>query len=112
MIVDIGCPKSLMGAKEFKNLVNTLSEEELNGLKRYPCFKKFKFGPSKIHEASFSVKLPLRLLSVKVIANFYVLEGDIPILIGNDILEALGGVIHTNIKKLEFNRFRTRNRNE
>ena len=101
MILDIGCPKSLMGFNEYTSLVSTLSEDEKKMISKYTCNNKFKFGPSKVYKATFRVRLPLNLMHAKVMTSFYVLEGDIPILIGNDILEALGGVIHTDSKKLE-----------
>ena len=44
MILDIGCPKSLMGTSELKKLIGTFSEEEKKYIQKYSCRKKFKFG--------------------------------------------------------------------
>ena len=43
-------------------------------------------------------------MKARIIASFYVIDGEIPILIGNDILELLGGIIHTDEKRIEFRR--------
>ena len=74
-------------------------------MKEVVSSNKFKFGPSRIYPAKFSVKLPLRLLNIRIVCNFYVVDGDIPILIGNDILEPLGGVIDTDLRTLKFKEF-------
>ena len=42
----------------------------------------------------------------KVKAKFFVVEGDIPILVGNDILEPLGAIIYTETGEIEFDRLK------
>ena len=93
-----------MGMKEFKNIIHALSDEERLYVSKYSCSKKFRFGPSRVYQSSFRARIPLRLSKVKVMASFYIIEGEIPVLLGNDVLEALGGVIHTNERKVEFRR--------
>ena len=70
MILDIGCPKSLMGLNEYKSLKSTLTQDEKQLIEEFPCNKKFKFGPSKVYEASFRVVFPLKLSDAKVITCF------------------------------------------
>ena len=61
MILDIGCPKSLMGMREYKKLEHSLSEEDRSHISKYPCSKKFRFGPSRVYESSYRVKFPMKL---------------------------------------------------
>ena len=42
------------------------------------------------------------MADTEVMAKFYVIDGEIPILIGNDIFEELGCVVHTDLRKVEF----------
>ena len=51
MIVDIGCPRSLMGIKEYETLLNSLTPSEVDGIKEFAASEKFKFGPSKLYES-------------------------------------------------------------
>ena len=45
MIVDIGCPRSLMGKQEYKKLISSLSSSELRHIKESKAKEKFRFGP-------------------------------------------------------------------
>ena len=95
MILDIGCPKSLMGVNEYRKLITSHSKRERDSVVKFFSHEKFKFGPSKLYSSKFRVEIPIKLQSLRVIASFFVIDGNIPILIGNDILEALGGIIKT-----------------
>ena len=57
IIVDSGCPRSLMGRSEYKMLKEkfAIKEEFINSLER------FKFGPSKIYNSGRKAKLKLKL---------------------------------------------------
>ena len=81
MILDIGCPKSLMGISEYCELFDKLSVEERKLVRKYPCLKKFKFGPSRVYESSYQVRIPIALSSARLMLSFYVIDGEIPILI-------------------------------
>ena len=48
------------------------------------------------------IELPLNIEEAEFDAKFFVINGDIPILIGNDILEPLGGVIDIDERFIEF----------
>ena len=104
MIVDIGCPRSLMGIKEYENYKDSLSSFELRRIKEFQASEKFRFGPSRIYDARFRIEMPMNVKGVKIAARFFVVDGDVPILIGNDILEPLGAIIYTENGDLEFSK--------
>ena len=54
LMVDSGCPRSLMGLKEYEKLKKSyiLSEEGVSS-------ENFKFGPSRLYKSRFKVKLPV-----------------------------------------------------
>ena len=47
MIVDIGFSRSLMGKKEYRKLISSLSSSELKHIKESKASEKFRFGPSR-----------------------------------------------------------------
>ena len=106
MILDIGCPRSLMGSSEYSKYLSSLSEEDKEKVLEFKTNEKFKFGPSRIFTAKCRVQMPLILKNVRLLVNFFVIDGDIPILIGNDILEPLGGIIRVETKLLELEKIR------
>ena len=75
MIVDIGCPKSLMGDDQWEELLKTLSAQQLERMIINPCKALFKFGPSKSHIANFKAEFPLVIDDVVVESNFLLLKG-------------------------------------
>ena len=81
MIVDIGCPRSLMGKKEYRKLLKSLSSSRLERVKEFKACERFRFGPSRAYEALFKVEIPLDLDGVDITAKFFVVDGDVPILI-------------------------------
>ena len=97
IIVDSGCPRSLMGDKEFDKLKESLKLES-----KHVKEERFKFGPSRIYVSKVKAIVPLELgdnVTVKV--EFFVVKGNIPILLGNDIMVPLGGKLHLDLNKLE-----------
>ena len=104
MIVDIGSPRSLMGEHEYFRLRGAISEGFLNRIKEYSANERFRFGPSKVYSAVKRVEVPIKIKDKEIFAKFYVIEGNVPILIGNDILEPLGGVIDTGKRFITFKR--------
>ena len=46
MIVDIGCPRSLMGRDEYEKYRDSLSQSEQRSIKVSKACEKFRFGPS------------------------------------------------------------------
>ena len=104
MIVDIGCPRSLMGKKEYRKMLNSLSSSELARIREFKTCEKFRFGPSRVYESWLRVEMPMDLEGVTIDASFFVVDGDVPILIGNDLLEPLGAIIYTETCVLEFSK--------
>ena len=98
IIIDSGCPRSLMGRSEYKLLREKFSikEEYTNNLER------FKFGPSKIYNSERKAKLKLNLGETAVEVDFFIVDGEVPILLGNDVLNPLKANINIGSKKLEF----------
>ena len=104
MIIDIGSPRSLMGKHEYDLLRESLSEVQLKRVIERPANEKFRFGPSKVYESIMRVEVPLMVKDIEILTRFYIIEGLVPILIGNDILEPLGGVIDTENRVIDFKR--------
>ena len=101
MILDIGCPRSLMGLKQYERFKKALSESELEKVLEFPCNEKFRFGPSKLYNSIIRIELPLNIEDVEFGAKFFVIHGDVPILVGNDFLEPLEGVIDMDERIVE-----------
>ena len=74
-----------MGRTEFERLKKSFSYSLIKTNSK----ERFRFGPSKIYDANIKVKLKLRLDDCNIDAWFYVVDGEIPILLGNDVLEPL-----------------------
>ena len=97
MIVDSGCPRSLMGDKEYEKLRSKFKTESM----KLSANERFRFGPSKTYNADFKVKIPMRLGDLRLNADFFIVKGEIPILLGNDVMKPLEGSIDMKEKKLK-----------
>ena len=97
MIVDCGCLRGLMGYKEYEKLKKKY-EYELFKLKRK---ESFRFGPSKTYSSESKVRIPMMIKNSKFHIDFFLIEANIPILIGNDFLKPVGGSINIGEKQLE-----------
>ena len=97
IIVDSGCPRSLMGDKEYEMLRRNFRTEE----KEIKRNERFRFGPSRVYESEFKAKLPMRLGDTRLDMEFFVVKGNIPILLGNDMMKPLEGSINLKESKLE-----------
>ena len=98
IIVDSGCPRSLMGKSEYNILREKLKvkTECINNL------EKFKFGPSKIYNSERKAHMKLNLGGAVVEVEFFIVDGEVPILLGNDVLDPLKANINLGSRKLEF----------
>ena len=65
--------------------------------------ERFRFGPSKLYTSNLKVSIKVQLERNIFELNFFVIEGDVPMLLGNDIMEPLGGNLNLLDKVLEFN---------
>ena len=88
IIVDCGCPRSLMGNEELKRLKETVEVEEITVKE-----EGFRFGPSRVYISKKKVRFPMRIGVKEVVCDFFVVDGRVQILLGNDIMAPLGGNI-------------------
>ena len=95
MIVDSGCPRSLMGAQELKQLKNIVEVTEFRVRD-----EGFRFGPSRIYNSNQKAKLKMQVGINKLEWDFFIVDGNVPILVGNDIMDPLGGIIDMEERKL------------
>ena len=96
IIVDSGCPRSLMGSKELENL--SWVDIKFKDIKT----EHFRFGPSRVYSSNFKVKFPVRIEQHELEFEFYVIDGSVPILLGNDVLELLGANVDLASKLIKF----------
>ena len=101
MIVDCGCPRGLMGFKEYERLKEKY-EYELFKLKRK---ENFRFGPSKSYSSESKVRIPMMIRNSTFHIEFFLIDANIPILIGNDFLKPVGGSINIGEQQLEIKEF-------
>ena len=99
IVVDSGCPRSLMGDKELERLRDHVDVFEFNVKD-----EAFKFGPSRIYKSNKKVTFTMQVGIMKMSCEFFVVHGDIPILLGNDVMVPLGGVIDMEDSKLVLNK--------
>ena len=99
MIIDSGCPRSLMGQSEYQLLKENFGVKS----ERIKSRERFKFGPSKIYNAENKVQLNLKLGNEFLEVKFFIVDGEVPILLGNDVMEPFEANIK---KKLEFKTLR------
>ena len=91
MILDTGCPRALMGEKQYEDIKRKFKNAKIRIRKN----ASFKFGPSKIHISEFKVELTLKLEEYELTAQFFVIkDANIPIL-----LKPLVGKIYMKEKK-------------
>ena len=93
MIVDLGCPNSVIGAKDVDNFVRKLSKAQKENIEEIPADDKFKFGPSGPFYCSKKLRFPIRVNSDLRWIEVAIVEANIPMLLGNNILKPLGAVI-------------------
>ena len=96
IIVDSGCPRSLMG----KSDLNRLNDFKIK------CYEieteRFRFGPSRLYSSNLKASIKVKIENYEVEFSFYIIDGDVPMLLGNDIMEPLGGNVNLYEKILEF----------
>ena len=88
IIVDSGCPRSLMGNEELDKLKQTVDVEEI------PVKNEgFRFGPSRVYTSKKKVRFAMSVGIHGIDCDFFVVDGKVPILLGNDVMAPLGGNI-------------------
>ena len=93
MIVDLGCPNTVIGAKDVDNFVRKLSKAQQENIEVIPADDKFKFGPSGPFSCSKKLRFPIRVNSDLKWVEVAMVEANIPMLLGNNILKPFGAAI-------------------
>ena len=88
VIVDSGCPRSLMGDQQLDKL-KELIEVDIFKVRD----EGFRFGPSRIYKSRKKAKITMRRGVNEIDCEFFVIEGNIPILLGIEIMVPNGGTI-------------------
>ena len=100
MILDTGCTKSCMSRDTFDNLVKS---HPPNFMRIQNKQAAFRFGPSRQFSSNQTVQLNLTILNSSFKVNFFIVDANIPILVGNDILQrSLHASIDTDKNMLTF----------
>jgi hypothetical protein len=110
MILDTGCPKSLVG-KEWLEKYMKKYKLKKEDLKKVNCSQKFRFRPSKVYEAKEIVEIPIivKLNDIedsytKIKLGAYVVEAEnVPLLCGRNSMKDWGAVLDMgkDIMKME-----------
>ena len=59
MIVDLGCPNSVLGVQDVEEFIKCLSQFQQEHMKFMHVDEKFKFGPSGPYKCSRKMKIPI-----------------------------------------------------
>ena len=70
MILDIGCPRSLMGRKEYERFLQSEVVDK-GKINCFPANEKFRFGPSKLFESHQRIELTMNLKGAAFKAKFF-----------------------------------------
>ena len=94
MIVDIGCPNSVISIKDEHNFRKSLNKFQQQNLKRIEAHQKFKFGPSGPYQSVEKLRFPIRNRGRVLWADVAIVDANIPMLLGNNILKLLEAQIN------------------
>ena len=89
MIVDIGCPNSVISRKDADNFIKNLSKFQQENLASIQVDEKFKFGPSGPFQCVEKLQFPIKSGSKQFITEVAIVEVNIPMLLGNNFLKPL-----------------------
>ena len=105
MVVDCGAPKTLIGERYLKEYLKQNDLEE-SMLKKTLCKLRFRFGPSQLYISTERVKVPITMRIkdgyTTQFVEAYVVQAEIPFLMGMDILKKWGAVIEIAERKIDF----------
>ena len=99
VIVDSGCPRSLMGDHQLDRLKDII-DVKICKVKE----EGFRFGPSKTYRSNKKAKFSMRIGIHEVDCEFFLINGNIPILLGNDIMVPYSGNINMEENTLYLNK--------
>ena len=93
MIADIGCPNSVIGVKDVNNFKRNLSNFQQENLEKLEVDENLKFGPSGPYNCTEKLRFPIHLGKKVLGAEISIVQANIPMLLGNNILKPLGAEI-------------------
>ena len=87
-VVDSGCPLTVTGSLWFSAFRDSLrSQGKSNEIEESPCNVNFRFGPSNVYNARKEVSIPIKLGQEITRIRVKVVNANIPLLIGKDVLK-------------------------
>ena len=78
MIVDLGCPTSVLGKQDLETFIANLTEWQRNNLETVEVDEKFKFGPSGPYGCSKRLRFPIKTGSRNVHCEIAIVDASIP----------------------------------
>ena len=89
MIVDLDCSNSVIGRKDEKNFYRNLSKYQRENLLVVSAEENFKFGPSGPFRCKEKLRFPIDIEEKRVFVEVAIVDAEIPMLMGNNILKPL-----------------------
>ena len=89
MIADLGCPNSVLGSNDEEKFIKSLSKFQQENLEIVKVDEKVKFGPSKPYSCSHKIRFPMSCGSSVFWGEVSIVNAEIPMLLGNNILKPL-----------------------
>ena len=111
MIVDLGCPNSVIGACDVDIFKKSLSHFQQENLELLDVDENFKFGPSGPYKCYRKLRIPLGTEEEHLWFTVAIVDAEIPMLLGNNLLKPLeadiklfsmgGGVLFMKEEQIE-----------
>ena len=95
IVIDSGCPRSLMGEEELEKLSDKIDVQIVKVRE-----ENFRFGPSKVYSSRRKAKFLAQIGLNELELEFFIIKGNVPILLGNDTMIPKGGIIDMNENRL------------
>ena len=89
MMADLGCPNSVIGFKDEKIFIRNLSNYQRDKLVIVKVDENYKFGPSGPFKCKEKLKFPINLDKKTKWVEIAIVDAEIPMLLGNNILKPL-----------------------
>ena len=89
MIVDLGCPNSVLGVCDVETFRKCLSHFQQENMEMLDVDEKFKFGPSGPYKCSKKMRIPIGTEKNTLWVTVAIVDAKIPMLLGNNILKPL-----------------------
>ena len=89
MVVDLGCPNSVLGKSDVQRFIKSLSHLQQENLQFVSAEDKFKFGPSGPYRCDRKMKIPIGWKGKTMWVTVAIVDARIPMLLGNNILKPM-----------------------